>query len=349
MRKYFFALCSAICVLQAGCDPMDELLKGDLAFDGQGAPYIIGSTVSERSFVHLVSGKCLEVQEDEIEIVSHSGRTTEKVSEFEFLPIYSVMPSTERSLRKMFYYDEGEYGRYGVHQDYDYSVLNDGTVTDVNTGEILMRVINIGERSFDAFIQVRKKSSESFEWAFVTYSVVRKASAMYQDSFPYEYCPSIAYLDESGYPYLKDGNFDISKYITMVDGCGWKVEDYYCSAVNIETGRIEPIVANVNLMKFSVEGEKLTFYYDIMDSDDPLKIDMCFNDVECEVLQNGSVVNKSEGRIEFRVVSLGMNRFYAFVKVGSKYLYLKFDKMSDEELKFCQDNYRTQGGWDLQQ
>ena len=339
-------MCSAICALMAACDPKDEIRTGDLAFDGQGVPYVVGSSVSERSFFHLVSGNCLEVKGDEIETVSHSGKKVEKISEFEFLPIYSVS-SSKRSLRKMFYYDEGNYGRYGVHQDFDYSVLNDGTVTDANTGNILMRIIAIGERSFDAFIQVQRNSVKDSEWALVTYSVVKTAEAMYQDSFPYEYCPSIAYLDETGYPYLKDGNFDMAKYLALVDGCGWDVKDYYCSAVNIETGRIEPIVANFSLMKFSVEGEKMTFYYDVMDLEDPSKIEMCCNDIESEVLQDGSVVNKSTGCIEFRVVSLEMNRFYAIVKVGSKYLYLKFDKMTEEELKFCRDNYKTQCGLEL--
>lgn len=139
----------------------------------------------------------------------------------------------------------------------------------------------------------------------------------------------------------------MAKYLAMVNGCGWEVKDYYCSAVNIETGRIEPIVANFSLMKFSVEGEKLTFYYDIMDMEDPSKIEMCCNDIESEVLQDGSVVNKLTERIEFRVVSLGMSCFYAIVKAGGKYLYLKFDKMTEDELKFCRDNYKAQCGLEL--
>ena len=233
MRKagIFFLVLFAI----VGCENNlgDSILEEErVAFDENGIPYIINGTVlSERQIVRFLRGRYFKVEDEYISSVSSDGTKLVKVSDIGFIPEFYV-DKYAQSLRKFFYYNDGSGTERGVYQDHVFFVGVDGLIVSKESSELIMRIIRLGEKSFDAFIKINDF------WAQVTYSFSSQMDGLNEYKFGFEYFPQTVFFDSCGFPYFDGCSIVPSAFSELVDEGGWYTDGLHYYQVDKKTNRI---------------------------------------------------------------------------------------------------------------
>lgn len=338
MKKigFFFLVIFAV----VGCrnNLGDSILEEDrVEFDENGIPYINGMVLSERQIARFLRGHYFKVEDEHISLVSSDGTELVRVSDIGFIPEIYV-DKYGQSLRKFFYYNDESGIERGVYQDYDFFVGVDGLVVSRESSELIMRIIRLGEKSFDAFIKIGNL------WAKVTYSISSQMDGLNEDKFGFEYFPQTVFFDSCGFPYFDGCSIVPSAFTELVDDGGWYTDGVHFYQVDKKTNRIRYLsdILPGYSIRFSAKDEVLTFY--VCREDGFGKREHCYRTFRCDVTSDGYVYSVDE-EVIFRIVSVGKDGFKAFMNVrtdssGEKqYDLLIFKRMSQTMLKQYQDTY----------
>ncbi len=340
MKKigFFFLVIFAI----VGCKNNlgDSILEEDrVEFDENGIPYINGMVLSERQIARFLRGRYFKVEDEHISLVSPDGTNLVNVSDIGFIPEFYV-DKNGQSLREFFYYNDGSGTERGVYKEYDFFVGVNGVVVSKESSELIMRIIRLGEKSFDAFIKINDL------WAQVTYSISSQMDGLDEYKFGFEYFPQTVFFDSCGFPYFDGCSIVPSAFSELVDEGGWYTDGLHYYQVDKKTNKIRYLsdILPGYSIRFSAKDEMLTFY--ICREGGFGKREYCYRIFRYDVTSDGYVCSVGEDEeVIFRIVSVGKDGFKAFMNVGTdscgekQYDLLIFKKMSETMLKQHQETY----------